>query len=830
MKIYLRIPAAILAGLATLVVSTAALFAGGYYYVAPGLPDAEQLRDVRMQVPLSVYSRDGRLIAQFGEVMRTPAAYRDIPQQMIQAVLAAEDERFFEHAGVDYRGITRAALNVLRTLGDRSIGGSTITQQVAREYFLTRERLYIRKFKEAILALRIEQEFSKEEILELYLNTTFFGQRSYGVVTAARTYFGKDLDELTIAETALIAGIAQGPSIQNPVTSPERAGIRRAYVLRRMRELGMISADEHDAALAEPIVSQRFGRRTELDAPYVAEMVRVEMIQRYGSAAETAGYKVTTTLDSRLQRAATNAVRQGLLDYDERHGYRGALANVELPEWVAAAQLETLAQLAEWRAELDALLTDYPNRVGLETAIVLAVEESGAQAYFPGRGLAEIPFEAVSWAARYIDDSRVSSRPGTVGEVLTAGDIVRFRVADNGSFRLGQIPDVQGALVAIDPQDGGVTALVGGFDFFLSNYNRATQARRQPGSAFKPFVYSAALEHGFTAATIVNDAPLSESNPEMETVWRPVNYSGRFYGPTRFREALVRSLNASSVRIARDAGVNNVVRHLRGFGFDDVALPPNLAISLGAGGVAPLDLAAGYATFANGGYRVEPYFIDRIEDASGQTLYTAGPRFVCPDCGTQEQDADPKLSEEDFEFYPAPRLAQRAISVQNAFLITDILQDVIRRGTGQRALQLGRRDLAGKTGTSNDFTDAWFGGYNGDLVATVWVGFDDFSRSLGVAGGAREEGGRTALPMWNLFMGEALAGAPERPPEVPPGIIERRINPSSGLIASDSATGTMVERFELGRTPDREAEPAFAPRWSTTPGQDTPRSAAEPIF
>ncbi len=839
MKHLIRIPVAIAAWLAALLIAVAAMFVGAYYYVSPGLPDADQLRDVRMEVPLSVYSRDGRLMWQFGEVIRTPARLDDIPQLMINAVLAAEDEYFFDHPGVDYRGITRAALNVMRTLGDRSIGGSTITQQVARQYFLTPERLYIRKFKEWILALQIEHAFTKEEILELYLNTTFFGQRSYGVVTAAQRYFGKTLDELTVGEAAIIAGIAQGPSIQNPFRSPERAATRRSYVLRRMHELNMISAEEHRAALAEPIVSRLHERRTELDAHHMAEMVRAWMVGMFGPDALTAGYRVTTTLDSRQQTAANEAIRQGLLNYDERHGYRGPLAELPLPEWAAATGLDELAASGELRSELELLLADFQSRAGMNTALVLRIDEDddGALVYLAGQGARQVGLESVAWAARFIDDNSVTARPQAVRDVLSTGDVVRFRATDDGTLRLAQIPDVQGALVALDPQDGAISALVGGFDYFISNFNRAVQSRRQPGSAFKPFIFSAALELGFTPSTIVNDAPLTERNPELETVWRPRNYSGRSYGPTRFREVLVDSLNLATVRIARDSGVANLISHMRQFGLDDTALPRNLTISLGAGGTSPLDLTAAYATLANGGYRVEPYFIERVETRDGEVVYEATPRFVCPECEdlplystVQVLDTglvDPFEPSESPEPLVLGPLAERAISAQNAYLITDILQDVIRRGTGIRARALGRQDLAGKTGTSNDFTDAWFGGYNRDLVATAWVGFDDFSRSLGTAGGAREQGGRTALPIWNLFMDQALAGVPENPPRVPPGIVEMRINQTTGLIAGDGATNTMIEKFQAGRIPAREAAPQFS-RPGSSEGNQPPGGSGAP--
>jgi penicillin-binding protein 1A len=703
-------------------------------------------------------------------------------------------------------------------------------------HFLNRERLYVRKFKEWILALRIEREFTKEEILELYLNTYFFGQQSYGVVTAARTYFGKELGELTVSEAAIIAGIPQGPSILNPIYSPERATARRAYVLRRMRETGVITEAEYAAALAEPVVAKRYGPQNQLDAPYVAEMVRAEMIRRFGPAAYTAGLKVTTTIDGRLQRAANAAIRETLIAYDERHGYRGPLAHVDLPGAAdpAGTAAESSATPAD-AAELRALLDDYPPLLDLEAGIVLAAEPLAARVFFASRGEQTIGLPAVEWAARYVSDEQVGPKPTTVTEVLAAGDIVRFRVAADGSLRLAQIPEVQGAFASIDPQDGAIVALTGGFDFFLSNYNRATQSKRQPGSAFKPFVYSAALDNGFTTATVVNDAPPDVGyQAALERVWKPENFGGVYHGETRLREALRQSMNAVSIRVMQRIGVSETVRHVRQFGFDDVAVPANLSLALGAGGVAPVDLAAGYATFANGGFRVSSYFIDRITDAAGEVLYEASPAFVCADCVAEESPVEPGLEtpapaliEDPTELYAPMRAAPRAISAQNAYLITDMLQDVVRRGTGARARQaLERSDLAGKTGTTNEGRDTWFVGFNADVVAAAWVGFDQ-DRPLG----GNEQGGITAIPMWIGFMREALAGTPEHALERPPGIVDYRINPVNGLIASDATPNTIFEKFEIDNLPDREPESAFGQFVEPgQPGQPAQVRPGEPIF
>jgi penicillin-binding protein 1A len=822
MKPYLKIPLAICTVAVAVALGLAALVIGGYYYVAPSLPLAEELRDIKMQEPLQVYSRDGRLFAEFGEQKRIPVAYDNIPPLLIDAVVAAEDDRFFEHPGVDYQGIIRAGLNLLSTGGDRSIGGSTITQQVARMSFLTRERLYVRKFREWILALRIEREFTKQEILALYLNTYFFGQGSYGVVSAARTYFGKELADLTVSDAAILAGIPQAPSIANPVNSPQRATARRAYVLRRMRETGAITEAQYESALVEPVVSKRYGSQYQLEAPYVAEMVRAEMIRRFGQAAYTAGLKVTTTIDSRLQTAANNAIRRTLVAYDERHGYRGPLARIE------PADLESTGE-ERWRE----LLADYADLLGYETGLVLSVDDATATVFFRNRGPQAIGLPAVAWAAPFKTDDVVGARPTKVTEALQAGDIVRFRTDADGNLRLGQFPEVQGAFVSIDPQDGAIAALAGGFDFFLNNYNRATQARRQPGSAFKPFVYSAALENGFHAASIINDSPPNIGyDPVLERVWKPENF-GRYNGETRLRVALRQSMNAASIRVMQQVGVPRTVEHVRKFGFDDTAVPQNLSLALGAGGIAPVDLANAYAAFANGGFRVQHHFIDRVEDASGEVLYEAMPAFACSDCDTPPpvpapgvELVRPMLIEDITELYPPMRLAPRAISAQNAYLITDIMQDVIRQGTGARAQrELGRRDLAGKTGTTNDGRDTWFVGFNADVIGAAWVGFDDGNRPLG----GNEQGAVTAIPMWIGFMAEALDGLAEHEIQRPPGIIDVRINPDNGLRASDSRQRTIFEKFEDDNVPEREPDSAFASPFDPLRPNE-PGRAGEPIF
>ena len=852
MRRYVRLSGAIGALAGAILLGIAALISGGYFYVAPGLPQAEELRDVRVQIPLSIYSRDGRLISQFGE-RRTPVAIDDMPPVIVQAVLAAEDDRFFEHPGIDYQGTARAILNFVLNAGERDQGGSTITQQIARLYFLTRDRTLVRKFKEWILAIRIEREFTKQEILDIFLNTTFFGQHAYGVAAAAQTYFGKPLGEISLSDAAIIAGIPRGPSILNPIASPEAAGQRRTYVLRRMRELGYISAEQQSQALAVPVEGRRHGPQQQLHAPYVAEMVRAEMIRRFGLAAYTAGLKVTTTIDSRLQRAADNALRGALINYDERHGYRGPLARIPAGVWAPASNPGSgqaglpPAEGENPEATWQALLGDYEPVAGYRTGLVTGLQplpwsdehgtaaatadielsaageddppmdaessprELRAMVYFSDLGLVPVDLESVGWAAPYIDENRTGNRPDSVADLLAPGDIVRFRETEGGALRLGQVPEAQGALVALDPMDGAVTALSGGFDFFLSNFNRATQARRQPGSAFKPFVYSAALERGFTAASIFNDAPIVEPSPELEGYWRPTNYSEGFNGPTRLREALIESLNLVSVRVMQQAGLSHTVDYVRRFGFDELAAPMNPSMALGAGGVAPLDLVGGYAVLANGGSHVEPYLIEEIVDAEGETVFAAAPALACASCEEPEQPDALLHSIADIYGIPAP--AARVVDVQNAYLMNDMLWDVVRRGTGARAYrELGRTDLRGKTGTTNDRRDAWFAGFNGDIVAAAWVGFDQ-ERSLGNG----EQGARTALPMWIEFMREALHGRPLNSMERPPGIIDVRIDPVTGLAAGSSET-SVFEKFRM----------QFAPR-APAPRIQSPQAPAESL-
>jgi penicillin-binding protein 1A len=828
MKSYPQILLTILALALGLALVAAGLLIGAYYYVAPGLPQAAELRDIKVQVPLQVYSRDGRLIDEFGEQKRTPVAYESIPPLLIKAVLAAEDEHFFEHPGIDWRGVIRGAISELFSRGNQ-VGGSTITQQITRTLdVLTRAGLrsgfdrFVAKYKEMILAYRIEQEFTKEEILALYMNTTFFGQRAYGVATAAQTYFGKNLDALSTSEIAVLAGIPQRPTEWNPLYSTDNAATRRAYVLRRMSETGAIDEAEYHAALAEPIVAQRYGSQSQLEARYVAEMVRAEMVARFGNDATTAGLKVTTTIDSRLQAAANRAMHANLTAYDERHGYRGPLARVELPAGTANDD-DPLASTEIDAEALRTLLDDYPTLLDYESAIVLGSDDVGARVFFADHGEESVGLDAVDWAGVFINDDTMGPKPTTVAEVLKAGDVVRFRRTAAGGWRLAQIPEAQGAFVAVDPFDGAIVALNGGLDFFLNNFNRATQARRQPGSSFKPFVYSAAFENGFTPATVELDAPVDAGyQAELERVWRPENFNGKYFGPSRLRVALLQSMNSVTIRVTQKVGVPTVRSHVKRFGFDDEAAPNDLSIALGAGGVAPVAVAAGYATFANGGYKVTPYFIDRVVDANGEVLYETKPLY-CPDCNTppgtpvQLEPERPELVADAIELYPKQRAAPRIISPQNAYLISDMLWDVVRQGTGNRARrELERNDLAGKTGTTNEGRDLWFVGFNANIVGASWVGFDQF-RPLGFY----EQGASAALPMWIGFMREALAKTAEQRPKRPRGIVEFRINPETGLIADDRTPNAIFEKFDIDHVPERESGVFIAPDDPLDPGTGT---------
>ena len=764
--------------------------AASSFYIASNLPEIDMLRDVRMQVPLRVYSQDGSLLGEFGEKRRVPVLVDEVPEQLIQAFIAAEDDRFYAHPGVDWQGLLRAAISLVRT-GEKRQGGSTITMQVARNFFLSREKTYMRKLNEIFLAIKIERELTKNEILELYLNKIYLGQRAYGVGAAAQVYYGAGITGLNLAQHAMLAGLPKAPSRTNPVTSPGQALQRRSYVLRRMLELGHIDQARFQVAVNAPVTASLHSPSIDLEAPYVAEMVRKHLVEEYGDSAYSAGYVVTTTIRDSLQVAANHALNRALLQYDERHGYRGPEQHYELTPGMTGDS---------W----DQLLAAHSAVAGLLPALIIDERGFAASAWVQGIGRIELDWNSLGWARRYINENVRGPAPRNTGEVVSVGDIVRVREDSDGNWRLAQIPDIEGGLVSLDPHNGAALALVGGFEFYRSKFNRITQAERQPGSSFKPFIYSAALENGFTAASIINDAPIVYDDPSIEDKWRPENYSGRTFGPTRLREALRRSRNLVSIRLLHAMGVRNALRHVERFGFDIDELPRNLSLALGTGSITPWQLASSYTVLANGGYRVEPFFITRIETYTGDLLFEAQPVTVCshcPDNGTTGMEAAETGTADEFgtaDAVPAENIAERVVNPQNIWIMNELTRDVVRRGTGARAYrELQRDDLSGKTGTTNEQRDAWFAGFNSSVVAVTWVGFDDFEPM-----GQGEVGGRTALSIWIEYMRTALKDTPVNLGERPADIVTIRINAETGCPAEAGDTDAEFEVFMANRLPD----------------------------
>ncbi|MGB9577874.1 MAG: penicillin-binding protein 1A [Halothiobacillaceae bacterium] len=747
------------------------------------MPDVNALRDTQYQVPLRVYDRHGGLIAEFGEKRRIPVSIDQVPELVEKAFLAAEDDRFYQHPGVDLQGLFRAGWELLRT-GHKGQGGSTITMQVARNFFLSSEKTYSRKFREILLAIKIERELSKRQILELYLNKIYLGNRAYGVAAAASIYYNKPLDALTPAEAAMLAGLPKAPSKFNPVVNPERAKIRRDYILDRMSQLGWLADAQAKAAQLEPVQTTLFlGAATEVSAPYVAEMVRSRMVEQFGEAAYEMGLRVYTTLDPELQRTASLALRNALLDYDRRHGWRGAEGRAEFP----AGDAEAAASHARAQRAV----------AGLVAAVVLEVGPRQATVV-DGQGLRHVlDLDSLQWARPYLGEDALGPRPKSVTEVLSPGDIIRLRQGEKG-YTLAQLPQAAGAFVAFDSASGALLALEGGYDFTLSKFNRVIQAQRQPGSSFKPFLYSAALENGFTLASVISDDPLVyEKAAGNEGDWRPQNYEGKSYGPTRLHEALVRSQNLVSVRLMEAITPEVVLRHAKLFGLPVGQWQPTLSLALGSYALTPWELASAYMVFANGGYRVEPYFIQRIEDVSGHVLFEAPPQQFCDN----ELALLPKRVGRAASSLPSGRRCQpgvegqapRVISPENAWLVQVMLRDVVKRGTAASVYRaLKRPDVGGKTGTTNDQRDAWFSGFGPGVVATAWVGFDDY-RPLG----RMETGGKTAVPMWVDFMQVALKDRPVQELNPPPGIITASIDPGTGQVVPSGTPGAINEYFDV---------------------------------
>jgi penicillin-binding protein 1A len=799
--------------------SVAIIIASAFYlYLRPSLPPVHQLLDVKLQTPLRVYSADNRLIAEFGEKRRAPITIEQIPTIQLQAFLAAEDARFHDHFGVDIKGLTRAAIELVST-GSIQSGGSTITMQVAKNYFLSRDRTFIRKFNEILLALQIERELDKDKILELYLNKIYLGNRAYGIAAAAQVYYDKPVNELTLAQMAMLAGLPKAPSAYNPLANPERALIRRNWILGRMRDLGYITQEDWSEATNAPLTATYNMREAEVDADYVAEMARTEMVRRFGEAAYNDGYSVTLTVDGTKQQAATESLRTGLENYDRRHGFRGPIGQFDAAGMSAA--------------ELSNQLLNYPRVEGLIPAVITSVndDEGAARVHTRHLGPGKMDFETMTWAKRYRTENLTGPAPEKPSDVVSVGDVVYVKVAqlpqvqeqnpetDSNEPRLelqvalSQAPRVEGAVISLSAKTGAIEALAGGYSFSQSKYNRATQANRQPGSTFKPFLYLSALENGRTPATIYNDAPIVFEDSELEGAWRPQNSSGQFYGPTTLREGLYRSRNLVSIRLLRDLGIRQTLNYLDQLKIPTTNMPANLSLSLGAGQLTPMELARGFAVIANGGYDVEPYLIKTIQEPDGTVVYEAHETELCDsDCEQQLTDnasegpltaSNSDTPETDGILLPASaqqsaekRVMKRLADERSVYIMHTILQDVVRRGTGRRALALNRQDLAGKTGTTNEQKDTWFAGFNHDVATTVWVGFDQPAPL-----GRREFGASTALPIWVDYMKTAMQGAPESTMARPNGIVSIRINPRTGERARPGEDGT----FEIFKEEDAPA-------------------------
>jgi len=818
--------------------SVTLIFIGALLYLSPKLPAVEKILEIPLQTPLRIYSREGQLIAEFGEKKRTPITFDQIPVNFTHAILAAEDARFYSHPGVDIKGLIRAALELVTT-GSIKTGGSTITMQVAKNYFLTRERTFSRKFNEILLALQIERELDKNKILELYVNKIYLGHRSYGIAAASQVYYGKAIEDLGIAQLAMIAGLPKAPSAYNPVTNPSRALTRRNWILKRMLDLNYLSEKEYLDAQQQPVTAQLHGVRSETQAPYVAEMVRKDMLTRYGNKAYTNGFRVFTTINSHYQKTANRAVHNGLLAYDKRHGYRGPESSIELPEESSTPSHDD-ALLA-----LRGLHTVGP----LTPAVVTSIEGSRVKLLFKDLRQGELNWEASLWAKPFIDTNTKGKSPTSFDDILKAGDIIRvlplpepaIQTEDTtnlpSQWQLSQIPKVQSAMISLNPNNGSIFALVGGFDFRESKFNRVTQSGRQAGSNFKPFVYAAALSNGMTAATVMNDSPIIFKDKKLESTWRPENAGGKFGGFTRLREALYRSKNLISIRVLQQTGIRKTINFAKNFGFDKSKLPNNLSLALGVAELTPIELAQGYTTLANGGYHVEPWFIDRIENNNGEILFSANPITVCEDCsnppsGTASANTAPvdvsqrdipTEEREEFAFLenlpdgnkttlipdpstltiPLPIYAERTVEPRIIYIINTMLKDVIKRGTGQKARSLKRSDIGGKTGTTNDQKDAWFSGFSPDIVTTVWVGFDA-PQTLG----RREYGGTAALPIWIEFMGEALKDFSVNNKPQPDGLVTVKVDPETGKRATASQLNGIFEIFrsEFAPTAEKEAE------------------------
>ncbi|SKA22559.1 penicillin-binding protein 1A [Oceanospirillum multiglobuliferum] len=786
-------------------------------YLTPQLPDIEQLKDVQLQTPLRIFTQDNKLIAEFGEKRRTPVTYEQIPSAFIQAILAAEDTSFYSHSGIDIKGLARAFVQLAQT-GHIQSGGSTITMQVARNYLLTLDQTFTRKFKEILISLQMEQILSKQEIMELYVNKIYLGNRAYGIDAAAEVYYAKELHELSLAQLAMIAGLPKAPSRYNPIANPRRALLRRNWIIQRMYDLQMIDFSTYDQAVREPISAKYHGLKPEVEAPYVAEMIRAQVGAQLGEEAlYTAGYRVYTTIDSKAQEAANSALVNGLLAYDKRHGWRKDQV-INVPQVLASTQIEASATVQSVEGELDLglgqglgasegasigenisnwlkVLRETPSYGRLTPAIVTLAEGQNLQVVLESGDYVDVPWDTITWAKPYHNPYWAGPSLKATSDILKRGDLIYVEKTESG-FALSQLPAIQGAFVSMSPENGRMLALVGGFNFYQNKFNRAYQGGRQAGSIFKPFVYTAALENGFTAASIINDAPVVFDDKELESTWRPSNSSGKFYGPTRLRHALYKSRNLVSIRILRAIGVKDAIQFASRFGFNPEQLPKDLSLALGSATLSPFEMASAYAVIANGGFKVEPYFIERIENSAGELLFEATPPVVCRSC-------DPSVTEVVTDDKVRP-VAQRVADERSIYIMHTMLKDVITQGTGQHAKSLGRGDVAGKTGTTNDQKDAWFSGFNQDVVATAWVGFDQPETIA-------EYGSKAALPIWTDFMSVVLAGKPERSMAQPSGIVTVRIDPETGNRARPGQQNAIFEVFKVENVPQELQSESIEP-------------------
>ncbi|MGH8746701.1 MAG: penicillin-binding protein 1A [Burkholderiales bacterium] len=772
---FFTFPLALLAGTLAAALAVAALVVALAY---PNLPSLDSLTDYQPKIPLRIYTEDGALIGEFGEERRSVISIGEVPKFLRDAIISAEDERFYEHAGIDYIGVLRAAYSNLIAGGKRQ-GASTITMQVARNFFLSSEKTFTRKLYEALLAFKIEHSLSKDEILELYINQIYLGQRAYGFAAAAQTYFGKSLDQITLGEAAMLAGLPKAPSSYNPIASPQRAKRRQQYVLHRMRELGYISNVQYEQAVAAPVRTHRETNEFSVHAEYVAEMVRQAVREQYPEDAYTKGFRVYTTIRKADQEAAYSALRRGLENYDRRHGYRGPEGFASLPD-------------APRDEDYDEALSDHADSDDLLAAVVLSASPRKVEVALRNGDTIQIAGEGLKFAAA----SLRSSAPPRMR--IQRDAIVRVEQMAGNRWEIAQLPEIEGAFIALDPQDGAVRALVGGFDFFRNKFNHVTQAWRQPGSSFKPFIYSAALEKGFTPATVIADEPIViDSEVTGGQPWEPNNYDGKFEGPMRMRTALAKSKNMVSIRILQAIGTKYAQDYITRFGFDADKHPPYLTMALGAGSVTPWQMARAYSVFANGGYLLEPYFIEKIVDDRGNPLGVAHPQHAGDD-------------------------GLRVIDARNAFLIDSMLQDVTRYGTAARASRLGRNDIAGKTGTTNEFVDAWFCGFQPTLVGIAWAGFDQ-PKTLG----RNQTGASVALPIWMDFMETALKGVPEMALTPPPGVVQVEIGPDP-TIPDDKPVQEYFYQENVPVAPTVTTPPATTAAPQTPPSdapQQTPASA-----